>query len=641
MPNWDFEKSDIDRNFVDGNYGKILDRAPVKAPGVFGITALAEDAALLVREATQNSWDSALEMRNELDNKGQISPQFELQYKFRTVPEDKRSEICTLLGLDHLQERAAMADFTDFELPGKCCLNKAENWPELHILELIESGAGGMFGPWEIDESRLALALLGLGSTTDNEDRGGSYGFGKTGLILSSNIRCIFAYTCFSEREDDPGVTRRMLGATYWGKHKYLDQIYQGNARFGNDKRPLENHDADKLAESLGVEVRSPENPSDIGSTIMIIDPTVEHKDIVIAAERYWWPALVNAQKDFSIAVTDYTGETIYPDPRRQKDLLPFIDSYEAALDIEDLDTSHLKKFELKKIGKFDKPGSLALITDASDEGWSKPDIESSNDQLCSLIALLREPHMIVEYYMPSRNKQLPHIRGTFIAGQQADRALRLTEPITHDSWEQTEKGKSENANLSEGRRLAKGIFKQVNAHIKNFRKSLLQELEFVTSQTLKTFDKHAQTFGRGSGRSKKPEASVRPVSILPGDELHAAGSRRVFLDDCSKFELNDNYKPNPNLDGRPEKLIVEIRYRFVESDTERKIGDDIELEIQAPLGFKALEGSVNRYLGEISLGQIIEFSYISEEFEDDISGELVVFAELEGRMRKNSGNRT
>ena len=79
------------------------------------------------------------------------------------------------------------------------------------------------------------LALVSLGYTVKAPGAGGSYGYGKAGLIGASSTRTVIAYTCFKEREDDLGVTRRLLGMTYWGQHDVGGRSFTGFARLGRE----------------------------------------------------------------------------------------------------------------------------------------------------------------------------------------------------------------------------------------------------------------------------------------------------------------------------------------------------------------------------------------------------------------------
>ena len=55
----------------------------VKAPGLFGADPLQDESALLMREAVQNSWDAALESRNEAASAGAGGPRTPIPFEVR------------------------------------------------------------------------------------------------------------------------------------------------------------------------------------------------------------------------------------------------------------------------------------------------------------------------------------------------------------------------------------------------------------------------------------------------------------------------------------------------------------------------------------------------------------------------------
>src|SRR5262249_50894021 len=155
------------------------------------------------------------------------------------------------------------------------------------------------------------LAMASIGYTEKPDGSGGTFGYGKAGLIRATRTRVVFAYTCFRERPDDPGATRRLLGMTYWGRHKRGGDTFTGFARFGRPQEdgsiaPFENEDADRVADSLGIDLRSAPDPTQLGTTFLIIDPLVEPDDLRVAIERNWWPAIIDER--FTPLIHDYDG---------------------------------------------------------------------------------------------------------------------------------------------------------------------------------------------------------------------------------------------------------------------------------------------------------------------------------------------
>ena len=156
----------------------------------------------------------------------------------------------------------------------------------LRLLKITESGTTGMYGAFEGAKSKMFLALISVGYTVKGSGSGGSYGYGKAGLIAGSSTRTVYAYSCFAPQEDDvvdgKPVTRRFLGMSYWGQHSNGSGSFTGFARFGDDEGegviPLVNEAADEMAERLGITNRDPANSSDFGTTFLLVDPVVERR---------------------------------------------------------------------------------------------------------------------------------------------------------------------------------------------------------------------------------------------------------------------------------------------------------------------------------------------------------------------------
>ncbi|MYE67153.1 MAG: hypothetical protein F4236_02995 [Acidimicrobiia bacterium] len=308
-PKWCWHPVDANRPSVSGDLAKVFRNESVKAPGVFGRDKPADAAALLAREAIQNAWDAALEAREPLPPEARLP--FEIRFRFVTATEDRRDRLVGALGLGELAERVAAAgDRPTLGLDDEDCLSALAEGGDLRLVEISETAGGGMYGPWEGKKSKLWLALCSSGYTNKPIGGGGSYGYGKAGLIRASAIRQVVAYTCHEARADDRGVTRRLLGMTYWGDHSVDGRDFTGLAHFGrsdDDGRilPWENDDADRVAIELGLARRDPEVPEQRGTTMLVTDPTVAADDLNRAVDRYWWPALMETDLQFHVEIED------------------------------------------------------------------------------------------------------------------------------------------------------------------------------------------------------------------------------------------------------------------------------------------------------------------------------------------------
>ncbi len=331
---WVWEEIDTSRSGSSGDLGKIFKNEGPKEPGILAAGAPTADATLLAREVIQNSWDAARELESDLRPTKELAPEFEIEFEFRESYGDVKDDLVENLGLTELAARAGGLDNQQIGLGAENCLGLLSSDSALPVLEIREHATTGMYGPFRGTASKMYLTLVSLGFTMKDAGAGGSYGYGKAGLIRGSGIRTVVAYTCFREREDDPGVTRRLLGMTYWGLHDIDDTSFTGFARFGDDLGefgvvPHENEAADEIAEKLGLEPRDPGNLGDLGTTFLLIDPAVSADDLRVAVERNWWPAIVEGL--FEAVIIDADGNETHPRPRKNDELKSFIRAFEVA----------------------------------------------------------------------------------------------------------------------------------------------------------------------------------------------------------------------------------------------------------------------------------------------------------------------
>ena len=471
-----------------------------------------------MREVIQNSWDAALESR-EASVDLELPP-FEVCFDVKSLTGEERSGLVEHLGLQELSKRAAAVE-------DRRLLGLSDDDEELRLLEVREQAAGGMHGPWRGDESKLWVALCSIGITPAATGRGGSYGYGKAGLIRGSAIRVVIAYTCFKERADDAGVTRRLLGMTYWDRHRLDGTSFTGSARLGSGEHndsadPLENEEADRLAEQIGMVARDPTVPADLGTTLLIVEPTVTAAHLVAATERYWWPALHEPALHFHVQVVDEAGEVHYPRPRSNPDLRPFIDAYETATTPQDNRRADVRRRSFRSIGNHERPGVLGMRS--AIPGWSYPEFIEADTGLDhrSLVALVRGPRMVVEYYEAGQTP--PFIRGTFVADESINEPLRQTEPKAHDAWQTT----SAAGDIPDDHaRLARELLSRIRSAVNSFRTELKPKPKPAEHLRLPEFDRIMRSLLGGGGSGKRPPPpEQRPVLDQAGRRLEGCVRR-------------------------------------------------------------------------------------------------------------------
>ena len=403
----------------------------------------------------------------------------------------------------------------------------------------------------------MYLALATVSFHAKRAGTGGSYGYGKSGLIRGSAVRTVVAYTCFREREDDPSVTRRLLGMVYWGQHHRGHASFTGFGRFGHEQDPdtivpFENEKADEIAAGLGIPVRDPEFPEQLGTTFLLIDPIVRPPDLVKAIECSWWPALESGA-DFHAVVETVEGRESCPRPRKDDVLATFLDAYEVATAPPDNRRPDRKQVVFRAMERFSTPGVLGLVADPA--GWSYPEqTEPSGNEVIehrSLVALVRKPRMVVEYY--EAGHAAPYVRGVFIADGSVDEALRATEPKAHDAWQTTA---SESDDIAPAdTRCAKQIISRIRTAVADFRRQLKPERHRHADYVLPAFDRAMRKLIAGPARPR-PVPEPRPVSIHPDWKLTPVGADSLKVSGSVSFSLTDHVPDGEQREAEAAPLL-------------------------------------------------------------------------------------
>ncbi|MCY3564378.1 MAG: hypothetical protein OXH26_10730, partial [bacterium] len=540
---------------------------------------------------------------------------FEIGFSFESARGDEKHRLVSNLGLSELADRLSSGvDRKGIGLGADLCLEQLkDDDAELPYLVIEEQGTTGMYGPWRGNMSKLYLGMVSVGYTRNQNGSGGSFGYGKAGMTRSSATRTVVAYTCFSERDDDPGVTRRLLGMTYWGQHELDGESFTGFARFGKQTAPdvvtpFENEEADEVAQSLGLKLRHPGVERKLGTTFLLIQPTADPNDLITAIERSWWPALSDHSLGFHAYVTK-EGVRYYPRPRKDGVLRSFIRAYEVATSA-DVVTSSEKKVPLRKRGPFPKPGVLGMVSDI--EGWSYAG--SAQEQRIdhrSMVALIRRPRMVVEYLPVGRTP--PFVRGAFVADDRVNDLLRSTEPKAHDAWQT--KATDDHVD-PEAVMLADRIQRSIRSHASRFRHALKPPERPPEKIELVHFDRLMSKLisGRGPGVISPP-TEPRPVTIrLEDRRLVPEGNNSIRVKGSASFALSDHY------DGDRARVEVAIRYRYVEDERAGEVG---EIKVEGPEGFVKEEGRPGVFTGTLSRDSQSVFRYTTGPYRAEWSGRL------------------
>jgi hypothetical protein len=637
---WRWEIIDGSRSASTGSVGDVFGNESRPPPGYLAANPPSPDATLFAREVIQNSWDAAIELQDTI---GRRAPKFHIDFEFRTVNGPARAALIEHLDLRGLRARADEVGRTELHLSGTDCLDRLDEDAPMRVLIVTEHATTGMYGPFDKGpKSKMFLAMLTSGFTPKAEGAGGSYGYGKAGLVLGSEIRSVIAYTRFEERDDDPGVTRRLLGVTYWAPHEIDDQSHTGFARLGAaDGDPLENNDADAFAEHLGLTPRLSDEVYEVGTTFLLVDPTIEPYDLCKAIERSWWPAIVDEL--FTVAITDDSGDTLVPQPRQNPDLSAFISASDflgTTTTTDGADGSlRLKRFAFNVLNIEDASyvlGDLVLVADPASwtfpagDGASEREAESeevdgqdeSRPEVAhkSLVALIRGPRMVVEY--SDRGQTPPFIRGVFLASHEVDDFLRQTEPKGHDRW-QTEASHAR-ASHPHATRIARSLHQRIDRMVRDYRRAIAPPPVEPEGARLDVFDILMSRLLRGRSKTRPPIRPKRPISIsFPYEHVVPGADGLCRLKAAIRLALSEHSED----DSAP--AAIHLDYAFV-SDAPRTKDDRPGLDLELPQGMTAERRDDGVYVVSGSLERTpVTLSVESEPYPADWTGELKVTADL------------
>ena len=323
----------------------------------------------------------------------------------------------------------------------------------------------------------------GQDSTAAAAERGGSYGFGKVVYEESSDCNTFIVYTVYkpnSNSPSDPGSHARLFACATFNGHTIGTTKFKGRALFGVHQkrhgqpecRPVLDGDAHSIAGQLGFIKR---DPTEYGTSVMIIGSTIGMDALRTAVENYWWPRIYSNQ--LSVNLWEDDAPIRPPEPKEREDLKPYLRCYsfieEKIACAEDEKLHTLQSLS----GPTAQPGKLALKALPQVDEASMDNVESDTD-LDSTVALIRSgPRMVVKYLDPGGSAAANFV-GVFLSHPDVEQELHLSEPPAHDSWAPNSPRFSEAyaedpAKKQAAQELVESILKRIKSKTRAFRRSL------------------------------------------------------------------------------------------------------------------------------------------------------------------------
>lgn len=433
--------------------------------------------------------------------------------------------------------------------------------------------------------------LLGaLGGSTKAGGDGGSFGYGKAAVILNSALWTVIAFTV-----TEAGAA--LCATSYFNEYESNTGIGWFCEEGGLDDEPLEirGDEAYELAGQLGIDRAT---SREIGTSLLIPEPTVTLEQLKIEVERYWWPRL--ASHKLSVVFAD-SSKRLTATPKTLDEVKPYVELYDIALGraapgqgecVRDL------------VHRGTKLGTLAMRMDDSLTVLSTDESKFG----CS-IALMRDTLMVVDYYHWNLAPR-PGLVGVFVADERLNDDLRMTEPPQHDDWSQ----KATRASASQrelARLLKERIRREHNGFVKDYNPPPEEDDRTLTD--VRRF------FGSliGAPGKSNPDGKAEPIEIVDrkvnchqsGDQLVTSGS--------AKFRYQG---------AKTAPLRLHCRVVATESD-DSDTGEALPCEAVFTFNGESVQGPQADF--ELAKGDVVECAFKSHPYDANWTVSVQFLGEL------------
>lgn len=563
-------------------------------------------AALFARECIQNAADSALLAREE--GIAEKTSSLRMEFHFKTLTGSQKKEFLQAFRAEQLSERKDL-----LELDDGCFLFDLNDGKPLTILVVKDFNTTGLFGDPLAGNlnSHLAKLLISLGDRTKAREDGhfgGSYGFGKGALSMTSRGYCVVAYSRFGERPDG-AVNARLMGCGYYPIHELSGNTFTGLSFFGRHDPAapqglagaLENDDAHVLADKLQIGRRG---EAETGTSLLIPDPLISPEELAREIENWWFPALINHDYDISVFSGDQRVPVQPGNRSKRPDLHAFVKAYRLAVKTDTAVNASEKCYSFDRIDQ-KMTGTLGMVLPEQRETG---DIQVADESSHTKVALVRSNKMVIKYMFITDTP--PVAAGVYVAPDEINGILRLSEPPAHDVWD-------ENANKlrhtfgETGPRIVREVQKRVQTNANHFRRTALPKKK-PSDNHLKVFDSVlSKLFRSRSHGSPIPPPSVKSrfsLQFLNGPDLNVGtANQTIFFDARVKIELMPDVGEKVNFTFHPRCQISE----------DEGAGEELFVEVIAEEGeLKSTDSGA--YKGSLEPGQRILLNVVSVEYSAD-----------------------
>lgn len=558
----------------------------------------------LARESIQNSCDAGIP-----------GEKVRLVFRIEKLEGKERDQFVKALQLQEgIKPRLA-----SLGLPKKNCLK--ESGAPLYVTYVEDYGTQGLGGDPHHRESNFFKLLLALGDpskATAQKESGGSYGYGKAALTMNSRLHTVVAYSAY--KKDEMNTTARLMGCGYFHPHDYKAEEYSGRAWFGLQGKdrvsPVHDAEAHAMAGQLGF---TPRGPGKTGTSLLIVDSSLDPVALLRCIEDWWWPRIVDQQVVIEVQVE---GKPDFPKPKARKDLAPFIECYSLAQGTEPTGKDQ-RRDEFNKLSGLEL-GSAGFRTVGPDAEKAITDVDE--DRLNS-VALIRSPRMAVEYLRVG--KPTPVAVGVFVAHGDIDKILKLSEPPAHDHWTEDSPRLGEAEPDEETARL---VVRKVKSRIKERLRAFQAQAEPPRDQQPRHLTVLERELGAllklGIGQGRGDGRQVAPVEVEYRSE-----PTREFVGKQVRSKTSFALVAKPDAKGAHVKAILRATAAILE-DEDGSSGDHLPVTVRFSKKDAELIEEVQDQDGEthykvkVPKDRPIEVSIVTAEYDPEWSTKFNVALE-------------
>ena len=430
-----------------------------------------ESLDTLVRETLQNSKDQSLK-------KGGL---VRVRYRLLELTGKDKTSFLKHMDWKRLNDHLEACTVVPGEAASKLRLgiDQLASKRPLICLLIEDFGARGLEGD-EFEEGRnFELLCRAEFQTSDEPGRGGSYGLGKAVLWRFSCVSTVMLSSLVGN-EEKKGL--RIFGRTDIPSHKLENgEVFQSGGLFGSYTSEPDGPCAesiwadDTLAAKLFLDRAHSKDPGTTALIVGFYEPEEDDRrdlneiadDIIVSAERWFWPAMTGASPRLEVeAVVEKGGSEVYS--RTADPVLrwaPFVAAREnqitgkTARDPGDTAETTLPFEITKKV--FPEADAHPDIKTELDLRVHRGDDGLADHERANSVAIFRGAEMVVRY-VEAKRKPLDDkpFFGVLLAGNaqgntgkhnKVDEFFRASEPPLHDEWKFTTAVKS---NYKQGSRV-------------------------------------------------------------------------------------------------------------------------------------------------------------------------------------------